>query len=344
MKFAPFRMAGFSGQWPPGSLTSLHSSNPEPFNWDELSELVGRDLIEVIGQSPLHYESTQGRPAVREAIAAHLYDTIGAADVVLTSGAQEGIFLVMQALLSEGDEVICFTPCFEPLITVAAETGARVKTIGLSASSGWGIDWDQLETTISGQTRLLVINSPHNPTGFHLTHDEWQRLIKLCQAHDCWLFADEVFRGLEHDPADRLSPAVDVYAKAISMGVTSKSLALPGVRLGWLTCRDAQLVQRLMAIKSHLSICQSSLDATVCEQLIPHSELIWQRNTQLINSNKQQLANWLADEAGFHWQEPTASATGFVQLATGSAEQYARQLADQQGLVGDARTDLYDND
>jgi aspartate/methionine/tyrosine aminotransferase len=326
-------MAGFSGQWPPGSLTSLHSSNPEPFIWPELSDLVDTDLIEQISQSPLHYESTQGRPAVREAIAGHLYETVNAAQVILTSGAQEGIFLTMQALLSEGDEVIGFIPCFEPLLTVATETGARVTTIELTASSGWGIDWDQLEATINGQTRLLVVNFPHNPTGSQLSHDDWQRLLDLCQAHDCWLFADEVFRGLEHDPSDRLRPAVDGYAKAISMGVTSKSLALPGVRLGWLTCRDAELVQRILTIKSHLSICQSSLDATLFEQLIPISERIWQRNTQLINTNKQQLANWLADKTDFHWQEPTASATGFVQLSSGSAKHYAKQLAEQQGLL-----------
>jgi len=333
VKFAPFRMAEFSGQWPPGSLTNLHSSNPQPFDWQELNQLPGIDLQQLLNTTPLAYESTQGRPAVRSAICDQYHQSLHMNEVVLTSGAQEGIFLVMQALLKAGDEVIAFTPCFEPLITVAEETGAMLKQLPLIEQTAWSIDWSALQSAMTQNTRLVVVNFPHNPTGCHLNETDWKKLLTLCEQHDCWLFSDEVFRGLEHDPGDRLPAAVDCYAKAISMGVVSKSLALPGVRLGWLSCRDQQVLRRLMAIKSHLSICQSSLDASLCEQLIPHSEVIWQRNVQLIRRNKHKIIDWLANQADFNWQEPVAAATGFVQLKTGSAMDFARQLAEQEKLM-----------
>ena len=317
MDFKPFKMAQYSaqltarlGHQPPHNL---HSSNPQAWEWAELSDLLDCDLASWLNQSPLQYESVQGHAAVRDLLCQQLYPTLKTADVVLTSGAQEGIFLVMQALLQAGDEVITFTPCFEPLVQVAIDAGARVKTLPLAAQSGWQIDWPALQAALSGRTKLLVINFPHNPTGTQLSETDFQRLVALCEQHGCWLFADEVFRGLEHEGTTRLSNAAEQYGRAISMGVVSKALALPGVRVGWLACQDQALVQQLMTVKSHLSICQSSLDAQLCQAILPHSELVWQHNVAIIQANKTWLQQRLRNHPEFHWQAPQASATAYLQ-------------------------------
>jgi len=322
-------MAQFSHQWPAGSLQNLHSSNPQPFDWQELEALIDTDLSDQLNSTPLAYESTQGDKTLRELISHQYYSDRSPDEIAMTSGAQEGLFLVMNALLTTGDHAITFTPCFEPLVTVAKNTGAEVTTLSLLADQNWSINWQQLENSFRNNTRLLIINFPHNPTGCHINQAELQRLIQLCEQHNCWLLSDEVFRGLEHQPEDRLPAASDLYPKAISLGVMSKAHALPGIRLGWLCTQNMVLIQKLLTIKSHLSICQSSLDAHICKAIIPHSQKIWQRNLAIIKQNKTQLQSSIKNHPTFHWQKPKASATCFIQLKNQSAMAFTTRMADE---------------
>lgn len=333
MNFEPFKMAQFSRQWPAGSLQNIHSSNPQPFSWEELEALIDTDLSAQLKKTSLAYESTQGDETLRELICHQFYTNRSAQELVITSGAQEAIFLVMNALLTTGDHAITFSPCFEPLVTVAKNTGAEVTTLSLLADQSWSINWQQLENSFRNNTRLLIINFPHNPTGAQLNAEELQRLIQLCDQHNCWLFSDEVFRGLEHNPINRLPAASDLYAQAISLGVMSKAHALPGIRLGWLCTQNENLLQKLLTIKSHLSICQSSLDAQICKTIIPHSQKIWQRNLAIIKQNKTQLESSIKNHPVFHWQSPKASATCFVQLNNQSAMTFTTRMADEHQLL-----------
>lgn len=317
-------MAQISAQFATGELVNMHSSNPEPFTWTELNDLIDVDLSSSLAETPLGYESTQGNPKLRSMLSQHNYTFISAEQLVLTSGAQEGIYLLMNSLLEAGDEVITFTPCFEPLVEVAKQAGAQVTLLSLDAENGWQINWQQLENSISHQTKLMVINFPHNPTGAHISATELKRIIEMCRKYDCWLLSDEVFRGLEHDSTDRLPTAADCYEKAISLGVVSKSLALPGIRMGWMALQDNNLLQKIRTVKSYLSICQSSLDAKICQQIIPHSEMIWQRNRKIIKENKQLVEQNLTNHIQLFWQPPKAAATGFIQFKTNKS---SRELA-----------------
>lgn len=331
---AQISAAAASLQPPVGALNSLHSSNPQPFSWDELSDLIGHDVIATVHHASLAYASTQGSLKLREIISEQYHSSlINAENQVLISGAQEGIFLVMNALLDVGDEVLCFSPCFEPLAQVATQVGAQVTLLPLETDKQWRINWQQLEDNISNHTKLLVINFPHNPTGAHITAAEQKQLIALCEKHHCWLLSDEVFRGLEHQADRQLPAAADLYHKAISMGVVSKSLALPGIRIGWLAMQDTTMMQSIMTIKSHLSICQSSVDTQLCETIIPHSQLIWQRNRNIIKHNKQWLAKHLIAHPELYWQAPQAAATGFVQLKTRRASDLSKIWAEKFGIM-----------
>lgn len=313
MNFKPFHMGVFSREHVSSGTINLHSSNPEPFDWYELQSLIDTDLGQLLTQSDFHYESTQGTENVRSLLVEHQYKGLSNEDVVLTSGAQEGIFIVINSLLQTGDEVITFTPCFEPLVTVANAAGAHVHKIPLNPEHGWSIPWRLLEKKISSQTKMIIINFPHNPTGASITQQELKKLVALCEHNDCWLFADEVFRGLEHQ--NKTLPAVaTLYDKGISMGVMSKSLALPGIRVGWLVNKKAQLRSDWLNIKSYLSICQSGLDAKLTESVLPHTQKILQRNLQIIGYNKKIMLGCLADHPDFTFSQPKASATAFVQL------------------------------
>ncbi len=332
MQFKPFKMAAYSQQANCSTAINLHSSNPEPFSWSELAALTQLDLGQIITQSSFNYESTQGNVALREQLAQQLYPSTSAANLVLTSGAQEGIFLVINSLIQAGDEVVTFSPCFEPLVSVAQAAGAQVSSIPLNPQDNWSIPWATLEASITAKTKLLIINFPHNPTGCSIQATELTRLIACCEKHGVWLFSDEVFRGLEHDKQDTLAAVVEQYKRGISMGVMSKSMALPGIRVGWLVCRDQNLLQQWLTIKSHLSICQSSTDAQLTTALIPFTHAILQRNTNIINTNKTLLNHMLDGHPNFKFSLPTGSATAFIELKYQTGEAFYLQTLQEKQL------------
>ncbi len=110
------------------------------------------------------------------------------------------------------------TPCYESALQVALSAGAETTEWRRSATGGWAYDLDALERALRPDTRLVYVNTPHNPTGTLMPRDVLDRVVELCAARDAWLFCDEVYRELEHDPADRLPAACDLYERALSLG------------------------------------------------------------------------------------------------------------------------------
>ena len=126
-------------------------------------------------------------------------------------------------------------------LQVARSTGAEVSQWRRRYEDGWAHDLDALAGLIRPATRLLYLNQPHNPTGTLMARPVFEHVIGLARAHGLVVFSDEVYRELEHDPADRLPAACDLYERAVSLGSISKSYGLPGLRIGWIATRDAGL-------------------------------------------------------------------------------------------------------
>ena len=144
----------------------------------------------------------------------------------------------MGALLSPGDRVVAMTPCYQSLTEIARSRGCDVVAWEphLPAGGAPRFPIETLEEALSARpTRLVVCNLPHNPTGALLSHTEFEALVSLCRRHGCYLFVDEMYRGLEHGGSQaQLPAAVDAYPeRGISLGGLSKSYGLPGLRIGW---------------------------------------------------------------------------------------------------------------
>ena len=123
---------------------------------------------------------------------------------------------------------------------------------------GWAHDLDALARLIRPETRMLYLNQPHNPTGTLMARPVFEQVIGLARDHGLILFSDEVYRELEHDPAQRLPPACDVYERAVSLGSISKSYGLPGLRIGWVATRDSALRDAVAVLKDYTTICTSA--------------------------------------------------------------------------------------
>jgi arginine:pyruvate transaminase len=184
------------------------------------------------------YAPTIGYPALREAIAARVARRSGqpctADNIAVVPGAQGGLYSAMQCLAGPGDEVVVGEPIYATYEGVIGASGARMVTFPLRPERGFHPDIDALARAITPQTRVLWINSPHNPTGAVFTRAEVEAVAALCREHDLWLLSDEVYEDLAfarpHTGAWSLSGMAE---RTVVVSSLSKSHALPAFRLGW---------------------------------------------------------------------------------------------------------------
>jgi aspartate/methionine/tyrosine aminotransferase len=306
----------------------LSSSDCESRTIGELLELEP-DAHEQLLQTWCGYTEPAGGPALRQAIAA-LYERTGTPEVIATSCAEEGIFLLYHAVLRPGDHVIVETPCYESALQVARSTGAEVSEWERRYEDGWAHDLDALAGLIRPATRLLYLNQPHNPTGTLMSRAVFDRVIELARAHQLVVLSDEVYRELEHDPAARLPAACDAYERAVSLGSISKSYGLPGLRTGWIATRDAGVRDAVATLKDYTTICASAPSEFLTALALRHRQVLLDRNLAIVARNLPLLDSFFERHAGtFAWIRPTASPIGFPRVTgTGDLTRYCEQLAE----------------
>jgi aspartate/methionine/tyrosine aminotransferase len=281
----------------------------------------------------LGYTESVGATSLRREIAP-IYTTIQPGQVLVHSGAEEAIFLFMHAVLQPGDHIIVHWPCYQSLFEVAKSAGAEVTFWEARESNGWALDLDELKRLLKPNTRAVVVNTPHNPTGALMPCSDFLALNALCQEQGILLFCDEVYRELEYDPADRLPAACDVNPLAVSLGVMSKTYGLAGLRIGWIATRNADIYKRMAALKDYTTICNSAPSEFLAELALRHREALAARNMQIIHSNLALLDDFFARHADrFSWVRPKAGPIAFPRLLKGEVETFCDELVHESGVL-----------
>ncbi len=202
-------------------------------------EAVIDATIDALRRHRTGYSSIVGYPRVRQAIAARCErrtgQPCGADNVVITPGAQGGVFCALQCLAGPGDEVIVPEPIYNTYEAVVGASGARLVTVPLQADRGFHPDLETVAAAITPRTRVIWINSPHNPTGVVFTADEITGIAGLCRARDLWLVSDEVYEDLAF-ARPHVSPwsLPGMAERTVIVSSLSKSHAMPGFRFGWI--------------------------------------------------------------------------------------------------------------
>jgi aspartate/methionine/tyrosine aminotransferase len=327
VELRPFRIERYYARYEHSTRFMLSSSDCESRTVGALLELEP-GAHEQLMETWCGYTEPLGAPGLRQAIAS-LYGRTSAADVVVTSCAEEGIFLLYHAMLRPGDHAIVETPCYESALEVARSTGAEVSQWQRRYEDGWAHDLGALAALIRPETRLLYLNQPHNPTGTLMARPLFEQVIELARAHGLAVFCDEVYRELEHDPASRLPAACDQYERAVSLGSISKSYGLPGLRTGWLATRDAGLRDAVATLKDYTTICTSAPSEFLTELALRHRQVLLERNLAIVRHNLPLLDGFFERHAGtFAWVRPTASPIGFPRVTgLGDLARYCEQLA-----------------
>ena len=310
----------------------LGSSDPESMPVSELLALEP-GAAEGLSRLRLGYTESRGDPDLRREIAG-LYETISPDDVLVFSGAEEPIFAFMSAVLKPGDHLIVHFPAYQSHYAAAESLGVRVSRWQGDPGSGWAPDPSALESMIGSDTRAVLTSAPHNPTGHLFSREVWAAVVDAARRHGLVLFSDEVYRGTEHDPADRLPAACDIYEKGVSLNGLSKSCGLAGLRLGWIATRDRGLLDRLAAFKDYLTICNSAPSELLGRIAVRHSEALFERTRRRLVLNKELLASFFERQAGrFRWSKPRAGTTVFPRFLGGAALDFCDRLVEETGIM-----------
>ena len=282
----------------------------------------------------LGYTESAGHPELREEIAG-LYDRVTAEEVLVCAGAEEAIFLLANALAGPGQRIVCARPAYQSLHEVARAAGAEVVPLDLDPDRAWEPDLDRLRTALGDGARAVIVNWPHNPTGALIGREAFGEVVAMTEAAGATLVCDEVYRLLEHDPADRLPAGAEVSERAVSVGVMSKAFGLAGLRIGWIATRDRALLGRVAALKDYTSICSSAPSEILALIALRAREAVLGRSRAIVETNLPVLRAFMDEHADLlDWVPPRAGTVAFPRLRDGRpAEPLAERLVAAEGVL-----------
>lgn len=328
-----FRLERYFARWEFTAPYLLCASDIEGLKLPELLSLSDAETAALWADLSLGYTESTGLPLLRREIAT-MYESVAREDVLVFAGAEEAILVGLGSVLGRGDHAIVTWPCYQSLEGVARGAGADVSRWELRDTEGWRPDPDALRALVRPNTRLIVVNFPHNPTGALPDRASWDAIVSIARDAGAWLYSDEVYRGLEYDPADRLPAAVDCYERGLSLGVMSKVWALAGLRIGWLACRDATLRHRIATRKDWTTICSSAPSEVLALMGLRARTTIVERNLAIIQRNLALLDRFFELHGDrLHWTRPRVGCIGFPRLIGEAVDGFAERLVEQEGVL-----------
>lgn len=329
-----FRLETHFSRWEFKARHHMTASDAETIGMGELLALADDTDREAWDKLTLGYTETYGAPALRLAIAS-TYQGLSAADILCFAGAEEGLYCAMLALLGPEDHAIVTVPNYQSMETLPVTIAASVTGVPLRPENNWRLDLADVHSALKPNTKLIAVNFPNNPTGSIADQQTFKALAELCAERGIHLFSDEVYRGLERDPALRLPQAAELFDRGISLNVMSKAYGLPGLRIGWIACRDHHLLERMEKMKHYLSICNSRPSEVLATIALKAREHLLDRNRALCAENLQKLGAFFAEFPNlYEWQEPDGGCVGFARyLGPDGVENHCRRLVEEAGVL-----------
>jgi aspartate/methionine/tyrosine aminotransferase len=314
---------------------NLSNSFAEPLTSQELidwSRERGDDqLVDEYYHHSLHYTPNGGSLDLREAIAYHCYGpAITAAHILVFPGAQVALQTAARALCDATTHSIVFTPGYQSVQEGPLQAGCgSVTKITLRANDGWQIDPATVEAAIQENTKYIVLNEPSNPAGTLMSKENQAAIRSIAARHGIYILCDEVYRLLEHDPADRLPAMADFYDKGLSCVTLSKPWGGCGISIGWIACQDLALCESMTDLQYFGTACPSRASELQAIMTLRASDQILERNLVIIRRNKALLQAFVQDYSEFfRWVPPTAGAIAALQFQGPlTSQQLGAQLA-----------------
>ena len=284
----------------------IEIESPEQMGYDKirnnLSESSYTDALfhnigipaERLKELVLCYGSHMGHDGLRDIIVKDNTD-LSRENVLLTVGAAAGLFIIATSLLGPGDELVVVRPNYATNIETPRAIGASIRFVDLKFEEGYALDMEAVRRAVTPATKYISVTYPHNPTGACLSDAEMMELVSIAGATGTRLLVDETYRDMVF--GDLLPLAATYSDRVISVSSLSKAYGLPGIRMGWIVCRDAALMETFLAAKEQIHICGSSLDEEVAYQYLLEKDRHFEKIARDIREKFGIVKNWI----NRHW-------------------------------------------
>ena len=313
MKIQPFLVEEWMNAYETGAKFNIAETCVDSISLDRLFALCGADGSEIWSafcHRRLTYGDIEGNPAFLQGICG-LYEKIQPDQVIPTHGAAGANHHVFYSLIEPGDHVISVMPTYQQLYSIPASLGASVDILKLNSRDGYLPDLDALRRMVTPETKMICINNPNNPTGALMPPEMLDAVVETARACGAYILCDEVYRHLTQD--DSYSPSIaDLYEKGISVSSMSKVFSLAGIRLGWIACRDRDVIRNCMSHRDYDLISCGMLDEQIAAIALSHSDVLLKRNREIVRRHLAILDSWIEQEPHLSYVRPQAGTTALV--------------------------------
>ena len=340
MRIEPFQLERWMTKHELNVTWDIAESGIFPMSTREIIDLLPSDAreteMERLLDLRLGYSEACGSEELRGLIA-DTYENTSPDEILITTGAIEANFLLFNELLSAGDRVAIVDPAYQQLHGVARAIGCDVALWTLRPDDGFRFDLDDLRALATPGTRMIVINTPHNPTGAMLTEQQLQEIYALAEELDAWVLSDEAYRWLDLPGNPPLAPPLrNLGPRAICTGTFSKPFGLPGLRTGWIAA-PPDVIQRCWGLRDYISLSPGKLNDALAVIAFRHRDQIVERTRVIVAENLPFARQWFAENADLvSWTPPGGGILALMKyeldvpsldLANRLAEEYSVMLA-----------------
>lgn len=258
----------------------------------------------------LCYGDHIGKYELRELIAKEY--NLNADNVLLTVGAAAALFIINTSILDKDSHLIVMRPNYGTNIETPKALECNISYLDLDFNKDFKLDIDEIESLIRPETKMISLTYPHNPTGVMITESELKKVIDICEKNNCYLLFDETYREMSF--VEKLPLAATLSNKVISISSVSKAYGLPGIRMGWLICKDETLMNTFLGAKEQIYICNSVVDEEIAYTFLKNKESYFKKINQHILDNYNIVENFMNNQNYLEWVKPSGGVVCFPRI------------------------------
>jgi aspartate/methionine/tyrosine aminotransferase len=329
MRLKPFLLDAWLDQYEHDIDFNLAASTGPTWTVNDILGLADEETRRRFLNHKLIYSRPAGSDRLREAIAEMQNVPVDAVQIV--TGASEALVALMWLAAEPGANVIIPLPGFTTFSALPESLGVETRFYRVRRENGFRIDPDEIKRLADAKTKVILVNSPHNPTGATITDDEMEALHEFTARRGIQLVSDEVYHPIYHG---RQSKSAARLPHATVISDLSKAFSIAGVRTGWMIEHDAQRRQQYWTARAYFSICNNTAGEILSEIAIRKRDVVLGKTQEVASRNLKLLDRFMADHRDIlGWIPPQGGMTAFPWLVSGGNDRPFCQAATEHGIL-----------